>query len=232
MGWFEFIVAIWASLMQVFSAAVWPVALLVAAWWARPLLSKLGVAIGQFIATRDFRVKVGNIVEASMGAPVMQQSVPPTTPSDFRDLALSASAPLAPSDRPLVTHFEGEVIQQLSQIESGNKLEVLARWYAELRALASHEIVFNRIWASQIGLLTKLNQTGSMSHSEVQRHFNMVVEAYPEGYPIAASDAWFGFLTENSLAAWQDDALHITDVGKDFLVYLVQAGLNPLARSW
>lgn len=238
MDWQTFVVALWTPLMAVLGAAVWPVAVLIAAWWSRPLLSRLGEALGQLLANRDFKFKVGSM-EASMGVAAAQQNLPASPPGhpdqDDGDTALPGHQlpTIAPSARVVVNEFEAELRSQLEQLNASDQLATLSRWYAELRATATHEFLFNRIWTSQIALLNVLNQSGgSLPSDDVKSRYAMVTEAFPDGYPAPTMEVWVHFLLAYRLAVWEGTDLHITEFGKDFLLYLVTAGLNPVTKGY
>lgn len=236
MGWKSFVVALWEPLMGAIAAAAWPGGILIAAWLARPLLIRLSEALAQLIATRDFRLKVGG-VEASMAA-IPQQAAAEDLPApevetnegETRTLSTSPKIPV-PSERPLVNAYILDLQQALSGYEEDSKLPTLIRWYADLRTTAVHEFIFNRIFGSQVALLNRMNQAGgALTRNEVQAHVEDSAKAHGVATNANMLETYLRFLLSYTLVTWSDDRLVLTNQGKDFLVYIVTASLNPASR--
>jgi hypothetical protein len=238
MGWMQFVISMWAPFMGMLSAATWPAALLLAVWWARPLLLRTAETLTQLIRERDWKVKLGGfeasvqqVAQAELIAGILEPTdelgLPPEDSSKK-----SINEPLPPSSGELAARFEQEAAKTLEHLGPEQGPPAIARAHGELRAQLVFEYIFNRIFKSQVDLLQLLNMSGgTVTTAEVQRHYADVQVVHSQFLKPEGMAQWLRYLEVYELVRWEGADLHLTSIGREFLIYLVKAGLNPDSRG-
>ena len=138
---------------------------------------------------------------------------------------------LDPSPRPAVTRIENELRDALKTIDPGKEGAVLLRSLAEARLERGHEAVYNRIFGSQIEFLKRLNEVPHLTVDQAREFFKPYADQFPQVYSKYSFDAWLNYMTVNALAARNGDDLEISEIGRDFLVYIINQRL-PEKKPW
>jgi len=159
-----------------------------------------------------------NPADATLPA-ALAESVPTST------AAIDGAAVLPPAPRIGVQILEHELREQIDALDPNIKLAVSIRALAEARLRAGHEFVYNRIFGSQIIALKALNQRGPISEAEARKEFEPLKVQFPEIYEKYPFEGWAGWLQRMDLVTFQNGSYEITQLGKDFLIYLAETGL-------
>jgi hypothetical protein len=105
--------------------------------------------------------------------------------------------------------------------------EVLVRQLATQLCVSHFERVYRLIFGSQISALDLLNTSGPLLADVIKSIFFTTAGNFePDFYQNFTFEQWLSFLVASSLVAREDDTLRITVVGRDFLVWTVNAGLS------
>ncbi|MBF0540276.1 MAG: hypothetical protein HQK91_02355 [Nitrospirae bacterium] len=121
----------------------------------------------------------------------------------------------------LIDHLQNEY----GVIEENKRYNVLIQALALARLQAGHEFTYNRIYGSQIMLLKHLNLVEQCTIDNALAFFKPYEEEFPQIYVNYGFNGWLGFLINNSLVKKDDNILKISEYGRDFLSYLVNARL-------
>lgn len=107
-----------------------------------------------------------------------------------------------------------------------------------LRLLASTQVAFwfeyvnSIIWGSQIAILQDLNAKPLGETPLVLMGFyNIAAQTWPDVFVNYSFAQYIGFLITHNLLKWDDNKYYITDVGKEFLQYLINSG-KPMFRPF
>ena len=114
--------------------------------------------------------------------------------------------------------------QQLS-IE-GETTKVLIKYLAAAQVGLEFEQIQNLIFGSQIYLLKKLNEVTGQGQSPafVESHFEHVQRMFSDSFAEWSLEKYLYFLFERNLIVLQDDRYHITNLGKEYLVWMARTG--------
>lgn len=238
----SFVVAMWGSLMGFLSAAAWPAAILIAAWWARPLLLRTAETFGQTLKDRDWQLKVGSFeakVQQATDRDILTgglvsdtETKADATPSLPSPPLSQPSTPLPSPSGPLAARFQTEAQEAIQSMRPEQIPEIVAHAHGEIRAQLAYEYIFNRIFKSQVQLLQHLNVSGgTLPEATVEHHYETVQKAYPNILKPEEMSNWLRYIEAYELVTWNGKMLTITPYGQDFLVYLVKAGLNPETKG-
>lgn len=104
-------------------------------------------------------------------------------------------------------------------------LNVLVRHLAATQLALFFEYVNTLIWGSQVGILQHLNSTPQGETSEKLKSFyDYAAIIYPDAFANYSIEQYLGFLVTSKLITQIGDQYLITDLGRDFLGYLVNTG--------
>jgi hypothetical protein len=131
------------------------------------------------------------------------------------------------SRTPAIAHVERLLHDSLrnANIKPDDREDLLIRLLAESRLVLLFEQTYAIIFGSQIAGLKLLNQYSKVSEEEVRTYFERVKETHPEIYGNYGYDSWLGFLISRDLVRRSNHMIEITDIGRDFLLYLTMRGL-------
>ncbi|MCC8964909.1 hypothetical protein H8A95_21985 [Bradyrhizobium sp. Pear76] len=107
----------------------------------------------------------------------------------------------------------------------------LVRAAAAARLEHAHEITYRSILGSQITLLLQANAPAPVDMDAARQVYDATKDANPELYKNFAFDEWVRWPATARLMDIRDQPsgkaqLQVTEIGKDFLHYLVRAGLT------
>jgi hypothetical protein len=107
----------------------------------------------------------------------------------------------------------------------------LIRGVAVARLERAHETTYRLIMGSQIGLLLQANSATPVDLEAARGIYDAAKATYPEIYKTFDFDNWLKWPANSGLTQLETNAsgktiIKITDIGKEFLHYLVQVGLT------
>jgi len=132
---------------------------------------------------------------------------------------------ILPAPTPAVAIVEEIIQKNISEIEKDDQVRFLVRDLASARVTYSFERIYNIIFGSQIEALKRLNQNVKVSVSDAQEFFNEYYKKNPDAYPYGF-DGWVRFLKEQVFVKEEDGMFEITDIGREFLGYMILARLS------
>lgn len=129
--------------------------------------------------------------------------------------------PLPGLDRtPAMAAIEKQLHDSLALIAEEKQTDVLIRLLAQSRLETAHEQTFLQIFGSQLALLRKMQSAGSRSLEEIERDFSFAKLEHPDAHSNRTFEEWLGFLLIRGLLRPAGKMQEITDLGRDFLMYL------------
>jgi hypothetical protein len=125
-----------------------------------------------------------------------------------------------------------EAVQQLL-LAIGDSIKVLIKHLAATRVLLEFEQIHNLIFGSQIFLLKKLNEVAGQGKPVefVATHFEHVKGLFPEQLSEWSLEQYLAFLIGRLLVTTKGNVFHITNLGVEYLTWMVRNGKredNPL----
>jgi hypothetical protein len=132
-------------------------------------------------------------------------------------------------DSIVLRDIEGRIKADLSERgldTGGGTIKVLIKHLAATRALLEFEQIHNLIFGSQIFLLKKLNEVaGQGKPSEfVEAHFESVKGLFSEQLGDWSLEQYLAFLLGRSLITTQGNIFHITNLGVEYLTWMIRNG--------
>lgn len=123
------------------------------------------------------------------------------------------------------TRIRSDLVSRNLQ-DDGETSKVLIKYLAATKVALEFEQIHNLIFGSQILLLKKLNEVTGIGQvsSLVQAHFTHVQLSFPDSFSNWSLEKYLNFLFERALIVRQDDNYHITNLGKEFLVWMARTG--------
>lgn len=123
-----------------------------------------------------------------------------------------------------------EIIENETQLNSvdgfQNKYERIYKYAKILIVIKNAEKIYSLIYGSQIRMLQRLNYSHIESKSELKLYYDNAVKNNPEGYKNYSYESYLNFLVQNGLIKIENENVSITDMGRDFLRYIVEANLT------
>ena len=136
----------------------------------------------------------------------------------------------------VVTDIEGRIRTELTNKglnTDGDTVKILIRHLAGTQLLLSFEQIHNFIFGSQIFLLKKLNEVAGQGRpvAFVNGHIGHVKSIYSSAFGEWSYDQYLEFLYNRLLIVRQEDQIHITNNGVEYLTWVARNGRsenNPL----
>lgn len=123
-----------------------------------------------------------------------------------------------------------EIIEKDTQITTvegfQNKYDRIYKYAKFLIIIRSFEKIHNIIYGSQIRLLQRLNYSQTETKDELKLYYDNAVKNNPDGYKNYPYESYLNFLVTCEFIIINEETISITDVGKDFLRYIVEANLT------
>jgi hypothetical protein len=213
----------WLRLIDILK---WPVAVLVGILIFRKGLGTL-ISRGQ---RAGFGSRSVDFAEPAAIVSEQQQQKQITKPTVGESTAGEAPPP-PPS--PAVRAFEEPIAAAVSASAASEdvKRAWLIRGAAVARLEKAHETTYRLIMGSQIGLLLQANTGATFEVDAARAIYGEAKTKYPEIYKAFEFEAWLNWpanigLIKIDRGASNQSKITITDLGKDFLHYVVAAGLT------
>lgn len=129
-----------------------------------------------------------------------------------------------PNSSPAIAEMESKLRKDLSNINNGSHVDVLVRELASARLAAAFEFILSLIFGSQIEGLRLLDQMSNVTIDEARGFFETYRKSNPEFY-VNGFDGWIGFLKLQELVREENGKIHVTNLGKEFLVFLTRRNI-------
>ena len=108
----------------------------------------------------------------------------------------------------------------------GETIRVLIKYLAAARVGLEFEQIHNLIFGSQIYFMKTLNEVTGQGQvpAMVETHFQHVQSMFVDSFSDWSLEKYLYFLFERNLIVHQDDRYHITNLGKEYLVWMARTG--------
>ena len=136
---------------------------------------------------------------------------------------------LAIGNTVVLQDIEGRIRNELTTRQlsvEGETTKVLIKYLAAAQVGLEFEQIQNLIFGSQIYLLKKLNQVTGQGQSLalIESHFEHVQKMFNDSFADWTLEKYLHFLFERQLIVLQDGRYHITNLGKEYLVWMARTG--------
>jgi len=136
---------------------------------------------------------------------------------------------VAIGDSIVLREIEGHIKTDLSERgldTDGDTIKVLIKHLAATRALLEFEQIHNLIFGSQIFLLKKLNEVAGQGKPTefVKTHFEHVKGLFSEQLGGWSLEQYLAFLLGRGLITTQGNIFHITNLGVEYLTWMIRTG--------
>ena len=136
---------------------------------------------------------------------------------------------LAIGNTVVLQDVEGRIRNDLTTRQlsvEGETTKVLIKYLAAAQVGLEFEQIQNLIFGSQIYLLKKLNEVTGQGQvpALVEAHFAHVQSMFADSFADWSLEKYLYFLFERNLIVHQDGRYHITNLGKEYLVWMARTG--------
>ena len=136
---------------------------------------------------------------------------------------------LAIGNTVVLQDIEGRIRNELTTRQlsvEGETTKVLIKYLAAAQVGLEFEQIQNLIFGSQIYLLKKLNQVTGQGQSLalIESHFEHVQKMFNDSFADWTLEKYLHFLFERQLIVLQNGRYHITNLGKEYLVWMARTG--------
>lgn len=173
--------------------------------------------IGGFIS------RLKSVSRSGLEAETYSQTSATTTDSS------AAEKLLRESDSALVSEQEKVISEELEKRNLhgvDDRARYLLRQLTVCMILRAFDYTYSLIYGSQIIALQQLNGRVDMTLDDLRPMYDFAAAAYSERYQNFSYEDWFGFLTQSRLVLEDGEYVRITVRGREFLRWLMAAGLN------
>lgn len=191
-------------------AIAWPLMIVGIAYWFREQIKELLPRIRRAGPTG---IEVDPAGQAGKQKAAEAETTVPGKLEEFPGIART----------PAIQHVEQKLLTEVSKLEEtqDKKIALLVRFLAQLQIEVAFERMHNVIFGSQILGLRRLNESGSATIDEAREFFNEhAAQPFPELYSDYSFEQWIGYLLAVGLIVQNGNTIQITDLGRDFLIYL------------
>jgi len=136
---------------------------------------------------------------------------------------------LAIGNTVVLQDIEGRIRNELTTRQlsvEGDTTKVLIKYLAAAQVGLEFEQIQNLIFGSQIYLLKKLNQVAGQGQSLalIESHFEHFQKMFNDSFADWTLEKYLQFLFERRLIVLEDGRHHITNLGKEYLVWMARTG--------
>jgi hypothetical protein len=128
---------------------------------------------------------------------------------------------ITPLQAPVFTEIE----QQINKLAFTPDVErkYLMRSIVEAKFMMHYMRAARFAFGSQLGLLTQANGVGGpVPITQAKEIYTQAAKQFRDIYRGFSFDSWLGFLVDNNFAVVENDKVAATDLGRDFMHYLVK----------
>jgi hypothetical protein len=148
--------------------------------------------------------------------PQRQLTIPPLTPGELKELPGLARTKV-------MGELEAELHKQLQLFDADKRLDLTVHYLAQSRLEQLFEWIYAQIFGSQIATLRSL-MAAPGTLADVISYFDNVKSSEGARYQNVSFDQWSAFLRNQQLIRVVGDRVEITDLGRDFLLFLSARG--------
>ena len=128
-----------------------------------------------------------------------------------------------------IQDVEGRIRRDLTTRQlsvDGETTKVLIKYLAASMLSLEFEQIQNLIFGSQIFLLKKLNEVTGQGQALValESHYANVQKLFPDTFNDWSLEEYLQFLIGRKLIIFENDRYHITNLGKEYLVWMTRSG--------
>ena len=132
-------------------------------------------------------------------------------------------------DSVVISELETRIVDDMKAKNlnaDGDSVKVLVKHLAGTQILLAFERIHNMIFGSQIYLLKKLNESVGVGKPMdiVKRHIDHVRNIFSDSLSSWTDEQYLQFLYDRLLIVRNDEQLHITNLGVEYLMWLVRNG--------
>ena len=111
-------------------------------------------------------------------------------------------------------------------VVEGETTKVLIKYLASAQIALEFEQIHSLIFGSQIFLLKKLNEVAGQGQSpaSIQSHYEHVQKMFSDTFNEWSLEEYLHFLFARELVAMKNGNYHITNLGKEYLVWMARTG--------
>lgn len=153
----------------------------------------------------------------------IEQQADASTSKEIQALLQSFDSPaLLYQERVLVAELDARKLDSTS-----DTTKVLVRYLAKNQIALGCEFVYRLIFGSQICFLKRVNTVaGGISEADAFKFYGLVAQQHPTAFPPDDPKPYFDFLTRQGVVTFESGHFRITDLGREFLIWLVQVGAD------
>ena len=116
--------------------------------------------------------------------------------------------------------------ESLANFPEHDRLDLVVRDLAQSRLDATFGIIYSNIFGSQINLLKRLKQNCSSASIQHVNEYIEEVKAVHEPLDRISNDQYLGYLIYHNLVVRNPEAIELSPMGHDFLLYLHRFSLS------
>ena len=181
----------------------------------------------------QLRALLGRITSIDKSG-IKTQPNPEIQREDPKKIEAAQELLLAIGNTVVLQDVEGRIRNDLTTRQlsvEGETTRVLIKYLAAAQVGLEFEQIQNLIFGSQIYLLKKLNEVSGQGQlpALVESHFEHVQKMFSESFADWSLENYLYFLFERTLILHQDGRYHITNLGKEYLVWMARTG-RPESR--
>ena len=204
------------DIIKIIEVFAWPMSLLIIA------------IVFLLIFKKEIAEKIKTIRSVSKNGVLMEKS------QETNSENLNNDDLLGKSDSITIREQKERIKKDLEERRLGNDLdktiEVLVHQLAVTQLKLEFERIYNVIFGSQIYLLKKLNEN-SKHKKDIDSYINTTLNNFEE-FKDWTTEEYLHFLFANSLIIYdkEKELFNITNIGHEFLLWLLQSGKNENKR--
>jgi hypothetical protein len=174
----------------------------------------------QHLITRITKIDKGGVTTTPLQPEAQRKQINPEAVQELLN-AVDKSIVLDAQEKLIEKDLEAKNLS----IE-GDTVRILIRHLAGTQILLGFERLHTTIFGSQISLLKKLNELAGQGRPRefAQTHFKNLQQRYPEPFDRWSYDQYMGYLFSLSLVVAAGDQIHITNLGVEYLTWIVRNG--------
>jgi hypothetical protein len=210
---------------SLFQHGMWPLAFVIV------MIVGFGIFRGPIAALvyRTKRIGTGSNAIDFADATERQQSIQAQSDATVGK-EITQHHPMGPPSH-TVAEIEGQIVAGLASFEhepQETKTKRLIRALSLTELQRQFEVTYRVIFASQLELLLAANAGGGIDEASAAAILENAKSVYPSIHQSGTFEGWLSYLLRSSLIEKRDGRIYATQRGKEFMQYLVEAGLtNP-----
>jgi hypothetical protein len=206
------------QLIQLIEVLKWPICGLIA----------LGLVFVAFrVNIASFLDRVKRIGKDGLHAEPISKPELQTKENEQKNIKMQIQELLQPLHSPVILEKENAIRAELKQRDlpfEGASIDILITYLAQTQLALVFEQTYRLIFGSQIYLLKYANERGGLSQNEIDGHFENVKKLFEPNFDEWSVEKYLYFLLAHSLLTKSEGEYFITNLGVDFLGWVVRRG--------